>query len=52
MHGAEQQAADAQHQPHQADMIDELGRRLVRLEDSEQRRIEIERQRRERPDRQ
>ena len=52
LHGAEQQAAEADDEPdlrHVADVFAGIG---MRLEDAEQRRIEIERQRRQRPDRQ
>ena len=46
MHGAEQQPAEADRQPHQRDVVHELGRAGVRLEDAEQGRVEVERERR------
>ena len=45
-------AADADDQPDLRDVAHELAGVGVRLEDAEQRRIEIERKRRQRPDRQ
>ena len=46
VHGAEQQAADADDQPDQRHVAHEFGRIGVRLEEAEQRRIEVERERR------
>lgn len=51
VHGAEQEAADADAEPHQADIVDEFLNGFMRREGAEQRRIEQQEQRRERPDR-
>ena len=51
VHGAEDEAADADGDPHQGDMVHEGGDVGVRLEDAEQAGIEIEHQRRQGPDR-